>query len=283
MQQLTLLSRIDMVAADRFEKRRLIISLYSVQELNRMGIVPNVWKEDRVIESFDVDILGRLRPQMLFSYLLNSAWNHTRGTNYGYEALTAKKLIWVLIKVQIVIKRVPKWGEQIAIRTWGKEAVRFYALRDFIVLSEAGEKLVSATSSWMILDQASGRPQRFDQKESFPWRPGEDEIVTSLEKVPGINGGKKLARFNVFFSDIDMNRHVNSAKYLQWMMDSHSYGHLENNELRAVDLSFLSEALPNDEVEVFSEETGEQKLCSVRRTADGKELCRGRFEWSRPL
>jgi medium-chain acyl-[acyl-carrier-protein] hydrolase len=249
-----------------------------------MGIVPNVWKEDRVIESFDVDILGRLRPQMLFSYLLNSAWNHTRGTNYGYEALTAKNLIWVLIKVQIVIKRLPEWGEHIAIRTWGKETVRFYALRDFIVLSEAGEKLVSATSSWMILDQTSGRPKRFDPKtDSFPWKPGKDEIVTGLEKVQGINGGKKLAQFRVCFSDIDMNRHVNSAKYLQWMIDSHSYGHLENTELRAVDLSFLSEALPNDEVEVFSEETDEQELCSVRRISDGKELCRGRFEWSRPV
>jgi hypothetical protein len=74
---------------------------------------------------------------------------------------------------------------------------------------------------------------------------------------------------------------VNSAKYLQWMIDSHSYEHLEAREAQSIELSFLSEALPRDEVIVFSEGSEEQELCSVRRVSDGKELCRARFEWRR--
>ena len=247
-----------------------------------MGLVPSTWKEQRLIESFDVDTLGRLRPQTLFAYLLNSAWNHVKGANYGHDELSARNLMWVLIKVQIVIKRLPKWGEQIAIETWGKRRVRLYALRDFAIASGTGEKLVSATSSWMILDRTSGRPQRFDQRtDSFPWQPGKDEIETNLEKVQELNKGKELARFRVLFSDIDVNRHVNSAKYLQWMIDSHSYEYLEATEAGSIELSFLSEALPKDEVTVLSEGTEDQELCSVRRTGDGKELCRARFEWRR--
>jgi len=247
-----------------------------------MDIVPGIWKEERLIESFDVDVLGRLHPQTLFAYLLNSAWNHAKGTNYGHDELAARNLMWVLIKVQMLINRLPRWGEQITIETWGKRIVRLYALRDFSITSGTGEKLVSATSSWMVLDKTRGRPQRLDRKsDSFPWQLGRDEIETNLDKVEELKDGIELARFSVLFSDIDVNRHVNSARYLQWMMDSHSYKHLSSTEAGSIELSFLSEALQNVEVIVLSEERGEQELCSVRRTADGKELCRARFEWHR--
>ncbi len=57
-----------------------------------MAPVPIVWKENRLIESFDVDILGRLRPQTLFAFLLNAAWNHASEGIYGYKELSARDL-----------------------------------------------------------------------------------------------------------------------------------------------------------------------------------------------
>ena len=239
-----------------------------------------IWEEQRIIESFDVDILGRLRPQTLCAYLLNSAWNHAKGTGYGYEELSARNLMWVLIKMQLIIKRQPKWGDQVAIETWGKRIERLYALRDFAVSSASGEKMISATSSWMVLDKTSGRPQRFHLKtDDFPWQPGREEMETNLQKVPELQSGKQIAHFRVQFSDLDVNRHVNSTRYLQWMIDSHSQEHLEKTELKAVELSFLAEALPNDEVAVLSEGRGNSEWCSVIRVSDHKELCRAQFEW----
>jgi medium-chain acyl-[acyl-carrier-protein] hydrolase len=249
-----------------------------------MGPVPVIWKEKRLVESFDVDILGRLRPQTLFAFLLNSAWNHANKSFYGYRKLSARNLMWVLIKVQILIKRLPKWGEKITIETWGKRIVRLYALRDFTIASGAGEKLISATSSWMIVDRMSGRPQRFDQTSaSLPWEPGKDEIETNLEKVQELKSPGELARFRVLFSDIDVNRHVNSTKYLEWMIDSHSQQYLEATEIKSIAMSFLSEAMADDEVTVYSEESSGQELCSVRRAMDDKELCRAQFEWQTPV
>lgn len=247
-----------------------------------MDSTPNIWKEQRLIEPFDVDTLRRLRPQTLFAFLLNSAWNHAKGTSYGHDELSARNMKWVLIKMQMLIKRLPRWGERITIETWGKRRVKLYALRDFIVMSDGGEKIVSATSSWMVLDKTSGRPQRFDRKsDSLPWQPGKDEMETSLEKVRELKGGKQTGRFRVLFSDIDVNHHVNSARYLQWMIDSHAHEYLETSGLGSIELSFLSEALPKDEVIVLSEETEGRELCSVRRLSDGKELCRAQLEWRR--
>jgi medium-chain acyl-[acyl-carrier-protein] hydrolase len=246
-----------------------------------MSPAPGTWSEQRSIESFDVDMLGRLRPQALFGFLLNSAWNHASGTSYGYHELSGRNLMWVLVKMRLVVKRQAKWGEQIAIETWGKRIERLYALRDFSVSLASGEQVASATSSWMILDKSSGRPQRFNQAtDGFPWQPSKDELNTDLEKVRKLGAGEETGRFRVLFSDIDVNGHVNSARYLQWMLDCHRQEHLESRELSGIEISFLSEALPRDEVSVFSEELEDDELCSVRRVADGKELCRARLCWS---
>jgi acyl-ACP thioesterase len=245
-----------------------------------MNPVPNIWTEKRLIESFDVDILGRLKPQILFAFLLNAAWNHANKGKYGYEELSARNLLWVLVKMHILIKRLPRWGEQITIETWGKKKVRLYALRDFSVASETDESLISATSSWMILNRTSGRPQRFDQtSDSLPWQTEKEAIETNLEKVAQLTDGKELAQFRVHFSDIDVNRHVNSANYLEWIIDSHSQEYLEANDVESIEMSFLSEAMADEEVAVYSEESNGFELSSVKRTIDEKELCRARLGW----
>jgi acyl-ACP thioesterase len=247
-----------------------------------MSIIPPIWEESRQIESFDVDIRGKLRPQMMFSWLLNAAWNHTRGTDYSFDKLSERNLKWVLIKSQINIHRLPAWGERITIETWGKRIIKLYALRDFVIFSDHGEKLVSATSSWMIIHNENGRPQRFDTNVAdFPWNPQKNELETSLEKVPELTHGYQSATYQVLFSDIDVNRHVHSGSYMRWMLDSHSHQFLTEHEIASIELSFLSEARPGEEVAIFTEKTGDSELCSVKRSGEEKEFCRAVFGWRR--
>src|SRR5208283_336695 len=238
------------------------------------------WKEQRLVESYDVDLSGRLRPHVLFSYLLNSAWNHAASSTYSYSELTARNLMWVLIRFQMVLRGQPKWHDRLTIETWGKRIERLYALRDFRVNGPSGEIFVSATSSWLILDKDSGRPQRFDTKaDGFPWQPDKEEMETVLEKVAEVSEGKRVASFRVQYSDIDVNRHVGSAKYLQWFVDSHSLELLEHSVPQAIELSYLSEAVLNDEVTVFSDQGTGAEYCSLRRATDNKELCRALIKW----
>ena len=55
-------------------------------------------------------------------------------------------------------------------------------------------------------------------KDDFPSVPGKEEMETNTRKVPEMEGGTDRAQFDVHFSDIDINRHVNAAKYLQWIL-----------------------------------------------------------------
>lgn len=246
-----------------------------------MADTPKDWRETRIVESFDVDLRGRLRPQVLFSYLLNAAWGHTRATSYGHQELSARNLMWVLIKFTLIIKSQPRWHDELRIESWGKGIKRLYALRDFRVTAPSGEILVSATSSWLILEKSSGRPQRFDpNSDGFPWQPEKNELETNLERLAEPQGGKPIARFKVLFSDIDVNNHVGSAKYLQWLLDAHSGEKLTAQAPEEIEISYLSEAMLGDDVVVLSVERGDKEFCSIRREAgDEKELCRAQIIW----
>jgi acyl-ACP thioesterase len=245
-----------------------------------MSTTPPILSEQRTIGWFDVDVRRRLRPQALFAYLLDAASKHAEGTVFGYEELAARNLKWVMVKLQLILWQQPKWGETVTVETWGKRIDRLYALRDFRVTDGDGRKLVSGTSAWLIIDRKRGLPQRWDARaEMVPWQTTLDELETSYEKPPELRAGRPVGRYQVHYSDIDVNRHANASRYLQWIVDSHSQEQLESSGLAAFELSFLAEALPNDEVTVLAEERDGRELCSVRRDADGKELCRASLLW----
>lgn len=245
-----------------------------------MRDIPPVWREQRAVEACDVDTVGRLRPQALLACLLNAAWNHARGSSYGYEELAARNRMWVLSRIRIVINRLPAWNDRLDISTWGKRADRLFALRDFVVASEDGGTVATAVSAWLILNRTTGRPQRFGAEEDgFPWQPVGRDDAGAPDEVPALGPGPSLARFRVLFSDVDVNRHVNSTRYLRWILDAHPFDFLEANEPGRLELCYLSPAMPEDEVVVVSEETPQGELCAVRRASDGRDLCRGRIVW----
>ena len=246
-----------------------------------MESVPTVWKEEYIVRSYEVDVQGRAKPHIIFSYLLDSAWNHALSSEFNYQDLSNRGQLWALAKFLMVFYRSPEWNERVYVETWGKDIDRFYALRDFTVNPVSGKKLVSATSAWLILDQKTYRPQKLDRlRENFPFQSGKHELDVKLDKIPALVQQKELSRSAVHFTDIDVNKHVNASKYMQWIMDSYPVEVLEEKDLKSFEINFMTEAKLDDEILVSVESTEKQDLCSIKRTSDDKELCRARLEWT---
>jgi medium-chain acyl-[acyl-carrier-protein] hydrolase len=245
-------------------------------------MIPSIWKEQRLVEAFEVDVKRRLKPHVLFSLLLNCAWKHASAAGLGFQEFSERKLMWVLSKFQMSILRMPEWGDQIVIETWGKRIERFYALRDFAVLSPGGGELASATGAWMILDKESYRPQKLEQlMSSFPWQMGKSGLEGTLRRVVESTNGKARIHYRVVFSDLDMNNHVNAANYLEWIMDSYPREVLEASQVESVEISFLAEATVGDEVAVHFEQIAGLEISTIKRVRDAKELCRAAIRWQR--
>ena len=68
----------------------------------------------------------------------------------------------------------------------------------------------------------------------------------------------------VVVSDIDMNQHVNSMKYLQWAIDTLSLDEVMNTTIKRIDINYLREALYNQNIGIYRTDVDNLKRFELR-------------------
>lgn len=243
---------------------------------------PTILKRSFRLHSWEVDQKGRARPDMLFSFMLDSAWAHANNSEFSYDALREEGQLWVLSRFLAVIRELPKWDDEVTVETWSKGTDKLFGLRDFMVLSGSDAKLVSATSAWLVIDRKTSRIQRINLENSdFPVQLDRHAIDMKLAKIEDREANRTDFEYEVRYGDLDVNNHVNSSRYLRWILDSFPRALAEEKQLGSFEINFLAEAQFGDRVSVSSADAGDYYYyCEVRREKDGAELCRAKVSWS---
>lgn len=245
------------------------------------GTIPSVLKRKFHLHSWEVDRKGRAKPDILFSFMLDSAWAHADNSEYSYEALREEGHLWVLSRFLVVFHEFPKWNDELTIETWSTGTDKLFGLRDFAVYGSSEKKVASATSAWLVIDRKTSRIQRIDLTNSnFPLRLDKHEIDIKLEKIEERDTARTPFEHVVTYSDIDVNKHVNSAKYLTWMLDSFPNNLQDERDLNSFEINFLAEAQSGDKVYVSVAEATDQRYCSVVREKDKAVLCRAKVKFA---
>ncbi len=240
-----------------------------------------IHKQSYHLHSYEVDLRGRAKPTLLLCFMLDSAWAHTKDTEFSYTDLKDEGQLWVLSRFLAVFHDMPKWDDEIVVETWGKGTDKLFGMRDFIIHSQSGNKLVSATSAWLIIDRKTLRIQRIDTlNKNFPMQLEKSELDVKLEKIEAQQSERTDFEYVVRYSDLDVNKHVNSSKYVQWILDSFPADFHGTKSLKSFEVNFLAEAGLGDRIFVSVGNHGDYFYCEVKRDGDNAELCRAKVVWS---
>lgn len=207
-----------------------------------------IWREDVFVKSYDVDYKNRLRINQLFNYMQEAAGNHAEHLGWGYRDIVKNNIIWVLSRVRVRMNDYPAWGSTIKVETWPKDAYRLYATRDFIFRDEDGRQTGAATTLWLLLDINTMRPQRVENVQSvFLENRDRHGLNETLEKLS--RSGTLIKTFErlVNYNDIDVNNHVNNARYVDWLLECFSAETLSDRHISTLQINYLSEA-KSDEI-----------------------------------
>lgn len=240
-----------------------------------------VWTEQLRICSYDVDFSRRATGVSLCRYFLEAAWNHAEALGVGFSHLRQQGRFWVLSRLAVECLQPPAWGSAATLRTWPRPAKSVFALRDFELTNDAGSRLAAGSSAWLVLDLESRRPQR-------PLRvlPGLDgwngpaALGRDPEKLGEGESGDGVSTITVRYTDIDVNRHVNSARYLGWLLDAYPLAFHESHSLQRFEINYLGETVAD---EVLTVRTGRRTPTVFRHSlvnARGSEVCRAEVEWA---
>ncbi len=211
---------------------------------------------------------GLVRLDALFCYFQEAAGHHASDLGVGREDLARQGCFWVLSRCYMQMGRYPLWGQKITVRTWPRAVERLFALRDFQFFSEEGDMLGSGVSAWLILSQDKHRLMRpGPMMQGVP--PTQEPVMPGdvLSKQSNATELSDLRRFNVRYSDLDTNRHVNNAAYVRWILDSFGEEKHDRYQIGTIRIDYLSETVMGERIDVQAQAEmpdGGQVIVGVR-------------------
>jgi medium-chain acyl-[acyl-carrier-protein] hydrolase len=201
------------------------------------------------ITSADTDMFGRLRLGGLMNFLIQSAIQSADKLGFGYKGLKGQQLFWVLSRITVEIDKALNWNDEMEVETWPKDVEKLLYLRDFLIRDTAGKQIGRATSGWLAIDMAKKRPRKVDaiNEDALVRLNTKKAFEESPEKLDGLENGKSLDFTSGYF-DIDLNKHVTSTRYIDWMMDTIPLEYHQNNYPKGLSVNYMKETMPGENI-----------------------------------
>lgn len=210
--------------------------------------------EERVVSCYEADSNHNFRPTAMLDLMQEAAGRDASTLGFGYDDMISENTAWVLSRTRICFHKYPKWRDTVRLKTWHKGANRIFYLRDFMLESPDGELLVSATTSWLIIDLATRRMVRNTTlAENFDNSEMGDAIEEQAGKVMLPKGlePELVHTHKVVWSDIDTNGHVNNVKYAVWALDAVDYDILKEKSMKEMLINYDTEVMRDQTVELY--------------------------------
>lgn len=172
------------------------------------------------VEPQEVDFTLRATLSALGAAVLNTAGIDAHGKGFGVDALNRNNHSWVLSRIAFEFDSRPAQYVDYTIATWISDYGRVLSTRNFTLADAAGREFGRAVSQWAMIDLAT----RSAVDLSWVGDAHADAIVDvppPADKPRKIRAVEPTQRFShkVVYSDIDFNRHVNTMRYIEMMLD----------------------------------------------------------------
>lgn len=247
-----------------------------------MRIMDNRLKNELTISCYNTDCSFRMKPSAFMDFAQEMAYHAAGMFNFGYEDLQKQGTVWVLSRIHINFVNIPKWRDQVELTTWHKGLQGLYFLRDFRMDDNQGNTMITATSSWVVINKETRRFVRSDEletmfDESAVCKDNAIEQPAPKVMMPRGTEPEKVGEHTVSYSDVDFIGHTNNARYIVWAMDAIDYEITSTRKLKDLIINFSHETTQGQVVELFRHRTegenGELKFIIEGRTEGKTAFC----------
>lgn len=233
------------------------------------------------IESYVCDFKEQATLTVIGNFILQAATIHAQQRGFGYEAISKDNAAWVLSRIALEMDEYPGYDQNLTVETWIEDVTRYFTQRCFRFINHEKKIIGYARTIWAAIDVISRRPI-----DLLTWRPDlADYIDVSIDcpvgkpsKIPAVEEIESTSGYTVRYSDIDINRHMNSVKYIEHMLDVFDLDTFRKSNIHRFEMVYLTEGAFGDKLKLYRKEinTGEFLV----DTKKGEEsICRGRIIW----
>ena len=268
-----------------FIRISLFLQEYIINRISDMNNLPKIGKYHFVAEPFHCDFTKRLFIGHLGNNLLNAADFHSNDRGYGVNYLNSVNKTWVLSRLSVELDEIPAIYEDFVVETWIDSVMRYFTNRNFKITNKDGYVYGYGKSIWAMIDTTTRQPVDILKTSN--------ETISKYLETDYANPIKKSSRVKLdddlklqqsiltTYSDIDINGHVNSIKYIEHILDLFPIEYYKKYRIKKFDIAYIMESHNNDKLNFYTniDSINEcNNAVSVRVTKSGfeeeKEVCR---------
>lgn len=208
-------------------------------------------------EFFDEDFTGKMSWSVLGKRILRAAAQHASDRSFEAVSINGRTYLWVLARMVIEMNHMPGPAEQGTITTWLHSTYRYFTDRYFTIADNTGQTYGQAATTWALIDSQTRRPVDLDSILGERIAPFvAPDLTLSIQKQTRIRtaGMQPVSQRHVNYSDLDKNGHLNSIRYIDYILDTFPKWVFESKSPQRIEISYSRESYYSDTVSILRKE-----------------------------
>lgn len=246
---------------------------------NKLRTMSKTFSTQYRVMYHNVDLSGQLSVPSLGDYILDTAGLHATQLGISMQHLATMDMTWVMSGLHFEIGNLPMINSTVEVRTQISGCSKISSKRDFII-SCNGDKVAEASTEWLIINTKTRRP--IFLTEVFPQI---EELIMPDSGIPRYRHlrfrpsaeSTPIKNYTVEYSDIDINTHLYSMRYLEMSLNSLGLQYIKDKRISRIDANFMQEVLYGGQVAIFAEPDG-SNADQIEMQESGKAMFRARIE-----
>lgn len=244
-------------------------------------MLPKVGRFKFHIDSYLCDFTNKATLPVIGNFILHAATVHAQERGFGFDAMVQSNAAWVVSRLSIEMKEYPEHEQDLTVETWVESVDRFFTQRCFSFMNQKEEIIGYARSIWAAIDMQTRRPL-----EIPTWRPDLLDFVDSekecpidkIAKIPSIECIEPIMGYAVRYSDIDINKHMNSIKYIEHVINVFELAVFKQKIIRKFEIVYLQEGRFGDKLKLYKQDVlVNESIIDTKRCEES--ICRTRILW----
>lgn len=240
---------------------------------------PTEYTNKYTLTAGESNACGRMPLTLVTERIIEVATEHANALGIGYAALITRNIGWVLSRLSIEMTRYPIINEEYSFTTWIESYNRHFSERNFAIHDGSGAIIGYARTVWVAMDFASRTVADLTafEREAFPTA----DLPCPIPKAPRISPLPPEAEnesYTFRYCDIDFNRHVNTMRYIEMMLDMLPIERLTDGAPMRFDIHFMKECRYGQTLAVGAEFRDDGALFEIV-SDEGAVAVRAAIEW----
>jgi medium-chain acyl-[acyl-carrier-protein] hydrolase len=211
-----------------------------------------VWTEKQVVHASDTDYRSNAKLSFILDMMQRAADSAVGGLGVSLDKLLEAGMAWMLITLDIDFRSMPRPNDALSIRTWSKGTKGALWQRDYRIFDSSDNEIASARSIWALVDIEKRkilRPSALPVPVEHYVGDSVGEIPSKVE-IPEELPMQEAYRYQVRYSGLDNNGHLNNARYGDLCCDVLSLEEWDGRKLQHFRITYLQEAIIGQEITI---------------------------------